>query len=342
MPSTSRFPSWLTAVATTTLTLTIRPSSRTFWVKASVQVGIRSAVQGPAEERARHAVELGTDARDLARGDALAAEGLHQLLDTAGGDALHVGLLHDREQGALTAPPRLEERGKVAAFPHLGNLEVQRAHPRVPRPRPAAGLPLHFSLHHRLHQHPQPFPQEIKVGQPPPCVAAPARPSSPWPSPSPPSSSSLMRVTRWPLSCQALLSLTPLPGTLLDGDRMAYNPLAGAYQGLLGEPTWAYTGRLLASVITSTTWQASVPSNRAVSGVECGSCLGPCGVGDAGPVADRTAKRPGSSDGGIAIVCSLDCYLSKESEFDHGHGRAVRHTGEGREGLSNLGFDRSG
>ena len=24
-----------------------------------------------------------------------------------------------------------------------------------------------------------------------------------------------MRVTRWPLSCQALLSLTPLPGTLL-------------------------------------------------------------------------------------------------------------------------------
>ena len=74
---------------------------------------------------------------------------------------------------------------------------------------------------------------------------------------------------------------------------MAYNPLAGAYQGLLGEPTWAYTGRLPASVITSTTWQAPVPSNRAVSGVECGSCLGPCGVGDAGPVADRTAKRPG-------------------------------------------------
>lgn len=103
---------------------------------------------------------------------------------------------------------------------------------------------------------------------------------------------------------------------------MAYNPLAGAYQGLRGEPTWAYTGRLPASVITSTTWQAPVPSNRAVSGVECGSCLGPCGVGDAGPVADRTAKRPGSSDGGIAIVCSmdcylsLDCYLSKESEVD--------------------------
>ena len=46
-------------------------------------------------------------------------------------------------------------------------------------------------------------------------TAAPAHPSCPWPSRSPPSSLSLMRGTQWPLSCQAPLSLTPPPGTLL-------------------------------------------------------------------------------------------------------------------------------
>ena len=37
MPRISRLPSALTAVATTTLTFTMRPSSRTFWVSASSQ-----------------------------------------------------------------------------------------------------------------------------------------------------------------------------------------------------------------------------------------------------------------------------------------------------------------
>ena len=37
MPSTSRLPSALTAVATTTLTWAMRPSSRTRWVSASSQ-----------------------------------------------------------------------------------------------------------------------------------------------------------------------------------------------------------------------------------------------------------------------------------------------------------------
>ena len=37
MPSTSRLPSAFTAVATTTLTSTMRPPSRTFWVSASSQ-----------------------------------------------------------------------------------------------------------------------------------------------------------------------------------------------------------------------------------------------------------------------------------------------------------------
>ena len=47
------------------------------------QVGIGPAVQRPAEERLDDAVELLADARDLALGDALAAEGLHEVLDAA-------------------------------------------------------------------------------------------------------------------------------------------------------------------------------------------------------------------------------------------------------------------
>ena len=76
------------------------------------QVGIRPAVQRPAEERLDAAVELLADARDLALRDALAAEGLHQVLDAAGGGALYVGLLHDGKQRPFAAPPRFKERGK--------------------------------------------------------------------------------------------------------------------------------------------------------------------------------------------------------------------------------------
>ena len=89
------------------------------------QVGIGPAVQGTAEEGVDHGVQLGADARDLALGDALAAKRLHEVLDAAGGDALHVGLLHDGEQGALAAPAGFEQGGEVAALPHLRDLQLQ-------------------------------------------------------------------------------------------------------------------------------------------------------------------------------------------------------------------------
>ena len=60
-------------------------------------VGIRFAVQRLAEERLDDAVELLADAGDLALGDALAAE----VLDAAGGDTPHVGLLPSRSLGIL-------------------------------------------------------------------------------------------------------------------------------------------------------------------------------------------------------------------------------------------------
>ena len=116
------------------------------------------------------------DARDLALGDALAAKRLHEVLDAAGGDALYVGLLHDGEQGPLAAPARFEQGGEVAALPHLRDLQLQGAHPRVPRPGPVAvavggprrtalakagpGLRGCLNLHHCLDQHPQRLTQE--------------------------------------------------------------------------------------------------------------------------------------------------------------------------------------
>ena len=59
-------------------------------------------------------------------GDALAAEGLHQVLDAAGGDTFHIGLSHDGEQGALAAPLRFEE-GNELPTRTFGDLQFQAA-----------------------------------------------------------------------------------------------------------------------------------------------------------------------------------------------------------------------
>ena len=65
------------------------------------EVSVGAGVQGPAEETCDDRVELRADTRDLALGDALAAERAHEVVDAACGDALHVRLLHDGQQGAL-------------------------------------------------------------------------------------------------------------------------------------------------------------------------------------------------------------------------------------------------
>ena len=125
------------------------------------------------------AVELLADARDLAIGDALAAKRLHEVLDTTGGDVLHVGVLHDGEQDPLAATAGFEQGGEGAALPHLRDLQLQGAHAGVARPGPvtvAVGDPLRVALaragpglggylgHHRcLHQHPRPLAQEVEV-----------------------------------------------------------------------------------------------------------------------------------------------------------------------------------
>ena len=52
-------------------------------------VGIRTAVQGPAQETLHHFIQLLADARHLAAGDAVATQGLDQVIHPSGGHALH-------------------------------------------------------------------------------------------------------------------------------------------------------------------------------------------------------------------------------------------------------------
>ena len=51
------------------------------------------ALDGPAEEGLHPLVDLGAEPRNLALADALHAHGAHQVVDRAGGDALHIGFL---------------------------------------------------------------------------------------------------------------------------------------------------------------------------------------------------------------------------------------------------------
>lgn len=64
-------------------------------------VAIRTGIERALQEGADLPVQLGADAGYLARRDALAAQGADEVIDAAGGDALHVGRLHDGVQGPL-------------------------------------------------------------------------------------------------------------------------------------------------------------------------------------------------------------------------------------------------
>ena len=72
----------------------------------------------------------------------------------------------------------------------------------------------------------------------PPCAAAPARPSCPWPPRSPPSSLSLMRVMRRPLSCQARLF----------SHTTSWDTTQPRAQGLIGQASMCGAGDRLARV----------------------------------------------------------------------------------------------
>lgn len=77
-------------------------------------------------------VEPGTDSADFALREILHAHGLDEVLDLAGTDAVHVGLLDDTHERLLRPAPGLEEAREVGALPQLRDRQLERAHPRVP------------------------------------------------------------------------------------------------------------------------------------------------------------------------------------------------------------------
>ena len=86
-------------------------------------VGVGTTVQRPTQETVHYFIQLLADARHLAAGDAVATQGLDQVVHPSGGDSLHVGLLDHRQQSLLAAPPWFQQAGEVAAFPQLGNVQ---------------------------------------------------------------------------------------------------------------------------------------------------------------------------------------------------------------------------
>ena len=85
------------------------------------QVGIGAIVEGPGAEGGDLLVEAPRHLRDLALGDALDAEGLHEAIDTARRDAAHVALGDHGDEGALGTPAALEQPvGEVAAAAQFG------------------------------------------------------------------------------------------------------------------------------------------------------------------------------------------------------------------------------
>jgi hypothetical protein len=95
-----------------------------------IQEQVREArvPQRPVAEGTHVLVELGADARDLGLADAgVDAQGLHEVVDLARRDAVGVGLHHDRPQGTVDAPARLQERGEERSGAQLGDPQLQIA-----------------------------------------------------------------------------------------------------------------------------------------------------------------------------------------------------------------------
>ena len=123
-------------MATTVAWLITRPSTRTLWYVASTQRYRCSPVSGRVRNAAT-TVSSSPQIRDTSDFEIpSSAQRLHQVIDLPRRDAVHVRLLDDREQRVLGAPARLQQRREIRARPHLRDRQLDRAHPRVPRPRP--------------------------------------------------------------------------------------------------------------------------------------------------------------------------------------------------------------
>jgi hypothetical protein len=70
----------------------------------------------PLQERVDALVDLLTQPRHLAFGDAAHAHGLHEIVDRAGRNALDIGLLDHGGERLLGHPARLQKAGEIRAL----------------------------------------------------------------------------------------------------------------------------------------------------------------------------------------------------------------------------------
>jgi hypothetical protein len=96
-------------------------------------------VETPVPEGGQLLVEFPADAAHLGLGDAgVDAQGHHQVVDLAGGDAVHVGLHDHGEQGPVDPTPALQQRRVEDPLAQLRDLELQGAGLGRQRPGPVA------------------------------------------------------------------------------------------------------------------------------------------------------------------------------------------------------------
>ena len=144
------------------------------------QIGIRLVGERATPEGRDLGVERRADPGHLALADRGDAQGPDEVVDPPCGNAQHVCLLDDRQQGPLGPAPRLEERGEVRAVADPRDRQLDRPHPGVPAPVAvpvAAGqaalrvtLPVgqarelgHLGFHDRLGEHPDALAQDVDV-----------------------------------------------------------------------------------------------------------------------------------------------------------------------------------
>ena len=133
----------------------------------------------PAQEALHPFVDLAAQPGDLALADPLHPHGLDQIIHRAGRDTLDVSFLDHRGERLLGRASRLQERGEIAAFPELRDLQLDRADARLPGPLAIAiamigtrgralavrrpGQALHLHVHHAVGDVGHHLPEEIVV-----------------------------------------------------------------------------------------------------------------------------------------------------------------------------------
>lgn len=96
-------------------------------------VGIGRGVEGSVAESLDGFVQVLGEFGDLGFGEAIESEGLNEVVDVAGGDALDIGFTDDGDEGFLAASPGLEEPvGEVGAGTKLGDGEIDGADASIP------------------------------------------------------------------------------------------------------------------------------------------------------------------------------------------------------------------